>query len=238
MEPADKEVLSDIGQFYEGIPSLFPGIQTEIGITTNVDGRNTPFALFSVKAPYYLTIYSEKKDKYEMNAGYICEQLSLYMMTLGLGSCFLGGTSVPKNARLRGTKEFVIMMAFGKPKEPLTRRPGEAKREELKDLCVYKEQPAKWVNEVLEAARLAPSALNSQPWRFVIMGNRIHIFSKKPDITHSGRWDEFDFGILFAHIMVAADELWLDLDLIRLENISQKNFKSSQYVLSALLKNE
>ena len=37
-------------------------------------------------------------------------------------------------------------------------------------------------------------------------------------------------------MMVAAEELWLDVDLIRLGDISQKNFSNNQYVLSAILK--
>ena len=50
------------------------------------------------------------------------------------------------------------------------------------------------------------------------------------------KWEEVDFGILFANIMIAAEELWLDVDLIRLENLTQKSFPSSQYVISAVLR--
>ena len=39
-------------------------------------------------------------------------------------------------------------------------------------------------------------------------------------------------------ILIAAEELWLDVDLIRLEDISQKEFKKSQYVLSAVVRSE
>ena len=41
---------------------------------------------------------------------------------------------------------------------------------------------------------------------------------------------------MYANMMVAAEELWLDVDLIRLEEISQKNFPNSQYMLSAILR--
>ena len=90
--------------------------------------------------------------------------------------------------------------------------------------------------KVLEAARLAPSSYNGQPWRFVVYSNRIHIFSKKASVDRFKKWDELNFGIMFAHIMIVAEELWLDLDLIRLEDISQKTFSKNQYVLSAVLK--
>ena len=92
------------------------------------------------------------------------------------------------------------------------------------------------LNQILEAARLAPSTLNSQPWRFVVYDNRIHIFSKKYSVEKLKKWDEVNFGIMFANMMVVAEELWLDVDLIRLGDISQKNFPNNQYVLSAILK--
>ena len=59
---------------------------------------------------------------------------------------------------------------------------------------------------ILEAARLAPSSMNSQPWRFVVYDNRIHIFSKKHSAEQLKKWDEVNFGIMFANLMVAAEE--------------------------------
>ena len=117
-----------------------------------------------------------------------------------------------------------------------TRRQSEAKRLPLEDLCVFKEVPRQWMTQMLEAARLSPSSMNSQPWRFVVYDNRIHIFSKKHSVEKLRKWDEVNFGIMFANMMVAAEELWLDVDLIRLGDISQKNFSNNQYVLSAILK--
>lgn len=40
---------------------------------------------------------------------------------------------------------------------------------------------------------------------------------------------------MLGNIMAAAEELWLHVDLIRLEDISQKEFKRFDYVLSVLL---
>ncbi len=237
-EPVQPELLAKIGTFYEEVPSLFPGIKTEIGIMDNTDRKHGPQGLFGIAAPYYLALYSEKKDKYEMNAGCICEQISLYMHTLGLGSCFLGSAKVPRKKRNRDGLEFVIMMAFGKPEGSLSRRSVDAKRLPMSKLCASKEEPKRVIRELLEAARLAPSAMNTQPWRFVVTDGRIHFFAKKQPVAIMSRWDEFNFGVLFSHILIAAEELWLDVDLIRLEDISQKEFKKSQYVLSAVVRSE
>ena len=280
MVPVEESVLSRIGNFFSQIEPLFPGVDTEIGIVENVEGKHLCHGLFGVTAPYYLTIYSEKRDRSEMNAGYLAEHLCLYMLTLGLGSCFLGsvtlrgipkvrmepnvpsarressalyetapasaaeGSQMPSGSRTTresarrspSRKELVIVIAFGIPAGRLTRRPEHAKRLPVRVLCVYKDHPSRWMTQVIEAARLAPSAMNRQPWRFVVVNTRIHIFSKKDGMDKPRRWDEFSFGVMFAHIAIASEELWLDVDLIRLENISQKNFKSNQYVLSAIVR--
>lgn len=236
IEPVSAKVLEDIGNFYQEIPRLFPGIETELGIIDNSRGQHKLMGLFGVKAPYYLALYSEKSDKYQMNAGYIMEQLSLYLTAKGLGSCFMGSSVVKGSMTRRGDKELVIMVGFGKSKMSNIRRQQEAKRMSVRELCVYKETPKHWAVQILEAAHLAPSSYNSQPWRFVVYSNRIHIFSKKIAMERFRKWDELNFGVLFAHIVIVAEELWLDLDLIRLEDISQKTFSNSQYVLSAVLK--
>lgn len=235
-EPVSPDVLEKIGAFYKNIPPLFPGIETEIGITENAEGKRAIKGLFPVRAPYYLSIYSEDRDRAEMNAGYIMEQISLYMMTLGLGSCMLGAARLVNAPEERSGKKFVILMAFGKPKGELRRRAGSAKRLEVKELCVFKDKPTRWMNSVIEVARLAPSDANRQPWRFVVTDHQIHIFSRKTNMEHPKKWDEFDFGVMFSHIAIASDELWLDVDLIKLENISQKNFRNNQYVLSAVIR--
>lgn len=238
MEPVSAEMLAKIGTFYKEITPLFPGIGTEIGITENTSGKKMVKGLFSAKAPYYLSIYSEVRDRSEMNAGYILEQISLYLTTLGLGSCFLGSAKLADGPEERDGKHFVILMAFGKPKGELLRRTGAAKRLDVRELCVFKDKPTRWMNEVIEVARLAPSDFNRQPWRFVVTDHEIHIFSRKNNMEHPKKWDEFDFGVMFSHIAVASDELWLDVDLIRLENISQKNFRNNQYVLSAIIRTD
>lgn len=236
MEPISPRILEDIGNFYQEIPRLFPGIDTELGIIDNSRGQQKLKGLFGIKAPYYLALYSEKSDKYQMNAGYILEQLCLYLTAKGLGSCIMGSAVVKGSQTMRGSKELIMMVAFGKSKEPHIRPQQETKRLSLRELCVYKETPKEWELKVLEAARLAPSSYNGQPWRFVVYSNRIHIFSKKASVDRFKKWDELNFGIMFAHIMIVAEELWLDLDLIRLEDISQKTFSKNQYVLSAVLK--
>ena len=51
------------------------------------------------------------------------------------------------------------------------------------------------------------------------------------------RFLEAGFSVETAiRMMTAAEEMWLDVDLIRLDELSQKNFQNNQYVLSAILR--
>ena len=205
------QTLDKIWEHYKEMPALFSGIGVDMAIL-------------------------EESERYLMNVGYIMEQMVLYLCSIGLGTCFIGSNRVKKAELEKNGKRLVGIVAFGKSHGSHTRRQSEAKRLPLEDLCVFKEVPRQWMTQMLEAARLSPSSMNSQPWRFVVYDNRIHIFSKKHSVEKLRKWDEVNFGIMFANMMVAAEELWLDVDLIRLGDISQKNFSNNQYVLSAILK--
>ncbi len=230
------QTLDKIWEHYKEMPALFSGIGVDMAILDNRKGQERMLSMFSVKAPYYMAFYSEESERYLMNVGYIMEQMVLYLCSIGLGTCFIGSNRVKKAELEKNGKRLVGIVAFGKSHGSHTRRQSEAKRLPLEDLCVFKEVPRQWMTQMLEAARLSPSSMNSQPWRFVVYDNRIHIFSKKHSVEKLRKWDEVNFGIMFANMMVAAEELWLDVDLIRLGDISQKNFSNNQYVLSAILK--
>lgn len=236
MEALAANMLEQIENLFREVDSLFGQFGAETAVLDNTRGQMKKFGMFGVKAPYYLAFYSEEGERYQMNMGYQMQQMALQLCCMGLGTCFLGSMKLPRQFQRRNGKKIVGLMAFGRARGSHVRKKIEAKRLSLDELCIYKEVPRQWMNQLLEAARMAPSTLNSQPWRFVVYDNRIHIFSKKHGVEKFGKWDELNFGIMFANMMVAAEELWLDVDLIRLGEITQKNFSNSQYVLSAILR--
>lgn len=237
METINENVLSGIYVFENQMEKLFPEIKVKLEIVENLSKKNPMKGLFMVEAPYYLLLYTEDKEKSDLNAGYIMEQISLYLVTKGVGSCFLGMTKKKQEAQEEGMR-FVMAMAFGRPKGVLLRQGYQAKRLDMEELCVYKERPTTWVKEILEAARLAPSSVNNQPWRFVVYENRVHVFSKLSAGKKAllSRMTDFDMGIMLANVMVAAEEIWVDLDLVRMDNITHKSFSNNQYLVSILLK--
>ena len=233
-EKIDDQKLDEIRKHYQSLFSLFGRIASDIAIIDNTKKQFFGSGFLSVQAPYYIVFYTEDLPRNLMNVGYMMQEMSLFLTTMGLGSCMLGHTRVKKGLNNKNGLQIAGLMAFGEAKGKATRRHSEARRLSIDDLCVFKEMPRQWVKQLLEAARLAPSYMNTQPWRFVVYDHKIHIFSRKSKKV--SRWEEINFGIMFANIMIAAEELWLDVDLIRLEEITQKQLPNNRYVLSAVLK--
>ena len=164
---------------------------------------------------------------------------ALYLFTKGIGSCYQGGAKLKKDQEKN--LELVMIMAFGYPAEPLERSYEDFRRIELKKLVTIRGAFGKVQRKLLEAARLAPSAMNRQPWRFVSSEDRIHLFVKKPGkLGYQTQQDFnlFDAGVALSHMLVTAEEQWFDLEYQKLDSILEKEFQNYVYVGSLLILND
>lgn len=237
-EPVSEQLLKDILYFGDCSLRLRPELKVKLEIQENLDGCLSVRGLWKVEAPYYLVLYSEEGTGCLANAGYILEPVLLYMTGKGLGTCYMGRAKVEK-AGPEGLRQ-VAVVAFGYPKTLLYRDPATAKRLSLKELCVFKEEAGENVKNVLKAARLAPSAMNIQPWRFIVYHDRIYIFSCKEFLPSPSLAEmrELDIGIMLSHITIAAEEMWMDLKLEAEETMEKKAYKSGAYVATAFFTEE
>ena len=67
----------------------------------------------------------------------------------------------------------------------------------------------------LEMVRLAPSAVNKQPWRVVVIDNLVHFYLKRSKgFGKEGKLDmqEIDLGIALCHFDFAAKECQLNVE--------------------------
>lgn len=192
--------------------------------------------IFSPQAPYYLTVYAEVCNGYEVNVGYVLEQIVLYMTVKGLGTCFMGevvyAETIPNMIP-------VASLAFGWSKsKKIYREEEKADRLSIKSLCTIKEEITPEILRILQAARLAPSSFNSQPWRFVVYQNRVHIFCrnkkriwKKRDMVleEISLLDKVNMGIMLANFLLVSEQLWLETEVVRLESMIEKEVKNNKY---------
>ncbi len=235
MNEIPEKELDRLKKYFSEVTNLFGNIDTEVEILDNTEGKNSAAGLLGVKAPYYMIFYSEDKPKAMMNLGYLMQQMALYLCTRGLGACYIKNPRLKKYDRTRNGKTALAALAFGKAKGSHVRKAAEAQRKPLSQICTFREQPRQWVRQMVEAGRMAPSKGNRQPWRFVVYDNSIHIYTAGESAERLSREEEMAFGALFANLLVAGEELWLELDLIRLESLASSQYKPEQYLLSVVL---
>lgn len=186
----DDEIdMSIIHDFMDDVKPLNEDIDYHYEILTrdNVNVRNR------WASPYYLTLYSEKKDNYGENLGFVFQQLCLHLQGLGIGNCWVG-LDVPKEKN----PDFVISIAFGKSGR-MTRNRDEFKRKSLSKISDFED-------EKLIPAQLSPSAINSQPWYFKHDDAGFDVYCVKHNVLKRkilGKWNHIDMGISLAHMYVA-----------------------------------
>ncbi len=123
------------------------------------------------RGEYCLLIYSEEKENFLLNVGYMFEQLDLYLASKDIGVCWygMGKTQVTGYDNLK----FVIMIALGKA------YPHEFRKDYTK--CRRKETQEIWngalgLERVAEVVKYAPSACNTQSWRVVCEKNQLKVY--------------------------------------------------------------
>ena len=186
--PVDAEMIGKILSFE--LKPLYP----EIKVRMDIVSRDKVKCICPWTTPQLITVYSEEKPGYLENIGFLFQQMDLYLQTLGLGVCWLGmGRMNPRTTTEVEGMKFVIMLAFGHPK-------GDQQRQSIKD---FKRKPMEKITDKadprLEPARLAPSAVNSQPWYFTHEGDTIHVHCSK-------KGSRLDAGIALAHLYVTNEE--------------------------------
>ena len=186
--PVDAATIEIIKAF--PMKPLYP----EIKVQWDIVPRNQVKCICPWTTPQLIAIYSEEAEGYLENIGFLFQQMDLYLQTLGLGVCWLGmGRMNSKTTTQVEGMKFVIMLAFGHPKgEQLRHDPKGFKRKSMEQIT-DKPDPR------LEPARLAPSAVNSQPWYFTHEGDTIHVYCAK-------KGSQLDIGIALAHLYVANEE--------------------------------
>ncbi len=188
--PVDAATIETIKAF--PMKPLYP----EIKVHWDIVPRNQVKCICPWTTPQLITIYSEEAEGYLENIGFLFQQMDLYLQTLGLGVCWLGmGRMNPRTTTAVEGMKFVIMLSLGHPK-------GDQLRHDLKS---FKRKPMEQITDKpdakLEPARLAPSAVNSQPWYFTHEGDNIHVWCSK-------KGSRLDAGIALAHLYVANDEIF------------------------------
>jgi nitroreductase len=221
----------------EKIKNLIP-INKNIDYRIDIMDKNTMLDLFKgvvgnygkIIAPNYLLISSEEKGEYQMNCGFVGEQLALKLAYEGIGTCWIGGKIDKKmvNKRLELNNKYTpqILIAVGYPKEKLKYKTAR-KRKSLNKLIINKETDK--FDKIMDLVMLSPSAMNSQPWNFEILEDRIRVY-ENPGVMKkllANHLNGFDIGIVLSHIYLTICEKFKTKPKIEKEELEDKNYKMS-----------
>lgn len=207
MRNFDKECVN-----LAAIPDL-PYTRRVMPLATNLSGARIGTYGVITGAPVYVAVCARASEM--ALAGVEGERLVLQLTAMGYATCWLGATFDRKLAEaalprdLADDESIIAVIAIGKPaakkgiiSKVMRFAASSDKRKPLTDIVIG--GIPETLLPAMEAARLAPSAMNSQPWRYAFSegaSTRIDVFC-----VDKGRFSVLDTGISIAHFTAIAPQ--------------------------------
>ena len=153
----------------------------------------------------YLVMVGKKAKDLDERVGYYGEQLVLYAQTLGLNTCWVGLSyrKVPEAYNVGKEEKLVCMIALG---YGVTQGIGH-KIKTVEQVSNASDITPSWFKKGVEAALLAPTAVNQQKFSFEHVGgkNNRHQIRAKKGFSMIG-YTKMDLGIAKYHFEVGAGQ--------------------------------
>ncbi|MFC1938875.1 nitroreductase family protein [Chloroflexota bacterium] len=212
--PIDPKLLNDISRFCE---HFRPFTNTRAVLVLQQVDKAFRGIIGPSGAPAFIAFLGNASDNnIQEKIGYIGEAVVLEATSLELSTCWVGGflrkDMVEELVDADSNEEVFGLTPIGYAKERTSVKESimtgfgwTHRRKPLAKLVtgIPEEGWHEWIRSVLEAARLAPSATNRQPWKFHIRMDSITISTNETghDFNLSKR---LDCGIAMLHLEVAA----------------------------------
>lgn len=239
-----EELINDLSQFSECLEAQITGARAVV-VTDNPEKvfKGAVGSYGKIKgAPAYVAFIGDMSDPHVYEkVGYLGEYFILEATAQGIGTCWIGGFFKPdvvqEQIKIGDREQVLAVSPLGFVKEEHTFEEklmsGLAQSHKRKPLgsllLTHSQEPlADWITSGLEAARLAPSAVNRQPWRFSIEGNSVKIsIDNNRNTFHISK--RLDCGIVMAHLEIAAKHYGVKGEWEYLENPEVARFTGSAF---------
>lgn len=221
--------LEDINQKFYTFKPLIEDIQFDMRIvpaneTTCKRGQE-----------YCILLYSEKKDNYLQNIGYIGEQLDLYLASLDIGALWFGiGKTEEKTYN---GLEFVIMIAIAKmPTDKFRKDMFKSRRKTVDEIWCGNQ-----LSDIANIVRFTPSACNTQPWKVIVGNNKISVFRyEKPGkrgimpADKVAYYNKIDIGIflLFLEVCFTKNNISFSRKLLADNDNTSETVLFAEYIIN------
>ena len=163
-------------------PNAFSGLMAHYGKFSGVQN--------------YIAVVGKKGSELEEKSGYFGEKVVLYAQSLGLNTCWVAMTySKIKTAfQIDAGEKLCLVISIGYGQTQVV--PHQSKPRE--SVMKVESNPPAWFLQGIDAALLAPTAMNQQKFTFSLQGNTV---SAKAGI---GFYSKIDLGIAKYHFEVGA----------------------------------
>lgn len=175
VEEINREAGLHIQIFYDE-PQCFDSMMAHYGKFTGVKN--------------YIALVGKKSSQLDETLGYYGEQIVLQIQELGLNSCWVAVTHGKSKADIcRGEKQrCLISFGYGETQGvPHKSKP-------LQEVCSCTENMPEWFRNGMEAALLAPTAMNQQKFFFALSSD-----STITAVSGKGFYTKVDLGIAKYH---------------------------------------
>ena len=176
-------------------PEAFSGFKAHYGKFSNVKN--------------YIGLIGKKEEGLDEKIGYYGERIVLKAQQLGLNTCWVALTYSKRKSKCvieNGEKQVcVIALGYGATEGvPHKSKPFDS-------LCkIENDETPEWFKNGMDAAMLAPTAINQQKFRFTLSGNSVNAESM------GGPYSKVDLGIVKYHFEAGAGTdnfKWGSLDI-------------------------
>lgn len=189
-KPLDKDAVDELNREIE-ICNKESGLNIQL-ITNESEAfqaGKTSYGQFKCCKNYLAIVGPGRKD---VEAGYYGERIVLKAQQLGINSCWVALTYKRSKAQdmvNKGEKRYLVV-ALGYGEKNGTNHKSKA----IKDISDYKSGDPDWYKIGLEAALLAPTAMNQQKFRFRREGEKVTLST-----AGIGCYTKIDLGIVKYH---------------------------------------
>lgn len=247
----DSALLNEIKEFMNNVTNPY-GLKIEWFLLNSDEYKLSSPVIVGEK--YYILGKMKKELNAEEAFGYELEEIVLYLKTLDLGTTWMAGTFsrslFEKAINLNSDEIMPCVTPIGYKaakmsiREKLMRRGIKADtRLEFNDLFFKNDFNTKLDNDdldkykdILELVRIAPSAVNKQPWRILLCDNKFYFYKAPSKGFDRDGFDvqKIDLGIALNHFMHGLNEKGIDYEF----EISNPDFnvESFEYIATIILK--
>ncbi len=195
-KPIEGETLAALQRAVEDC-NKESGLHVQL-ITDENKAFDSPLAHYGkfTNVPAYLAMIGKKGGDLEERCGYWGEKLVLTAQTLGLNTCWVGGTykKIPDAYRIAPGEKLVIVISVGYGATKGHTR----KSKTFAEVAKAEGNVPQWFRDGVAAALLAPTALNQQKFTLTLQGDRV---KAKAGL---GFFTKTDLGIVKYHFELGA----------------------------------